>query len=92
VQQLHGAALVERRQLLLRLEGVQGRSLHGLAGQLLLLQTPHLIQKIPAKKSITWDRRYGFKNIFADKFSENIGVFDWKQKQSLKKCDHDIGI
>jgi hypothetical protein len=27
----------------------------------------------------TWDRCYDFKNIFAKKFSEKIGVFDSKQ-------------
>jgi hypothetical protein len=30
-------------------------------------------------KRITWDRCYDFLNIFAEKFSEDIGVFDAKQ-------------
>jgi hypothetical protein len=29
--------------------------------------------------SIIWDRCYDFKNIFAKKMGENIGVFDSKQ-------------
>jgi hypothetical protein len=32
-----------------------------------------------------WDRCYDFLNIFAEKFSEKIGVFVSKQSQILKK-------
>jgi hypothetical protein len=33
-----------------------------------------------------------FKNIFAEKFSEKIGVFDSKQSQNFKNIDHNIGF
>jgi hypothetical protein len=33
----------------------------------------------------SWDRCYDFLNIFAEKFSEKIGVFDSRQSQILKK-------
>jgi hypothetical protein len=39
-----------------------------------------------------WVRCYDFLNIFAEKFSEKIGVFDSKQKVILQKSDHNIGI
>jgi hypothetical protein len=42
--------------------------------------------------STSWDRCYDFLNIFAEKFSEKIGVFDSKQSQILKTNDHNIGI
>jgi hypothetical protein len=41
---------------------------------------------------VTRDRCYDFKNIFAKKISEKIGVFDSKQSQILKKNDHNIGF
>jgi hypothetical protein len=31
------------------------------------------------KKSTNWDQCYDFRNIFAEKFSKKIGVFDSKQ-------------
>jgi hypothetical protein len=33
-----------------------------------------------------------FKNIFAEKFSEKIGVFDSKQRQIVQNFDHNIGF
>jgi hypothetical protein len=33
-----------------------------------------------------------FLNIFGEKFSEIIGVFDSKQSYLKKKVDHNIGI
>jgi hypothetical protein len=39
-----------------------------------------------------WDRCYDFLNIFAEKFSEKIGVFVSQQSQILKKVDHNIGF
>jgi hypothetical protein len=33
----------------------------------------------------SWDQCYDFLNIFAEKFSEKISVFDSKQSQILKK-------
>jgi hypothetical protein len=41
---------------------------------------------------VSWDRCYDFLNIFAEKFSEKIGVFDSKQRQILNNCDRNIGI
>jgi hypothetical protein len=41
---------------------------------------------------LIWDRCYDFKNIFAEKFSEKIGVFDSKQSQILKNIYHNIGF
>jgi hypothetical protein len=38
-----------------------------------------------AKTDKNWDRCYDFLNIFAEKFSEKIGVFVSKQRQILKK-------
>jgi hypothetical protein len=35
--------------------------------------------------SVTRDQCYDFKNIFAEKLSKKIGVFDSKQSQILKK-------
>jgi hypothetical protein len=37
---------------------------------------------------MTWDRCYDFWNIFAEKFSEKIGVFDSKQRWIMQKFDH----
>jgi hypothetical protein len=33
-----------------------------------------------------------FKNIFAEKFSEKIGVFDSKQSYIMQNFDHNIGF
>jgi hypothetical protein len=41
---------------------------------------------------LTRDRRYDFKNIFAKKFGENIGVFDSKQSKIIQNVDHNIGF
>jgi hypothetical protein len=38
------------------------------------------------------DRCYDFVNLFAEKFSEKIGVFDSNQSQIVKKIDHNSGI
>jgi hypothetical protein len=38
------------------------------------------------------DRCYDFKNIFAEKFSEKIGIFDSKQSQIMQNFDHNIGF
>jgi hypothetical protein len=40
----------------------------------------------------TWDRCYDFLNIFAETFSEKIGVFDSQQRPILNKLDRNIGI
>jgi hypothetical protein len=40
----------------------------------------------------TGDRCYDFLNIFAEKFSEKIGVFDSKQSYIMQKFDHNIGF
>jgi hypothetical protein len=45
-----------------------------------------------ARFELFWDRCYVFLNIFAEKFSENFGVFDWKQSYFLKKYDDNIGF
>jgi hypothetical protein len=39
---------------------------------------------------VLWDRCYDFKNIFAEKFSENIGVFAQTTASFCKNCDHNI--
>jgi hypothetical protein len=40
-----------------------------------------------------WDRCYDFLNIFAEKFSEKIGVFCSNTTASFcKNCDHNIGF
>jgi hypothetical protein len=44
------------------------------------------------KFRVTRDRSYDFKNIFAEKFSEKIGVFDSKQSYILGKINHNISI
>jgi hypothetical protein len=38
------------------------------------------------------DRCYDFWNIFAEKFSKKIGVFDSKQGLNMQNFDHNIGI
>jgi hypothetical protein len=38
------------------------------------------------------DRCYDFLNIFAEKFSEKIGVFDLKQSKIMQNFDHNIGF
>jgi hypothetical protein len=38
------------------------------------------------------DRCYDFENIFAEKFSEYIGVFGSNYSYFLKKIDHNIGF
>jgi hypothetical protein len=40
----------------------------------------------------TWDRCYDFLNIFAEKFSEKIGVFAQATASFCKKFDHNIGF
>jgi hypothetical protein len=40
----------------------------------------------------TRDRCYDFLNIFAEKFSEKIGVFDTKQRWIMLNLDHNIGF
>jgi hypothetical protein len=37
------------------------------------------LRKVGVKLLVTWDRCYDFLNIFAEKFSEKIAVFDSKQ-------------
>jgi hypothetical protein len=41
---------------------------------------------------MTLDRCYDFKNIFAEKFSKKIGVFDSKQSKIMQNFDHYIGF
>jgi hypothetical protein len=43
-------------------------------------------------KTVTGDRCYDFLNIFAEKFSENIGVFWLKLLLVCEKIDHNIGL
>jgi hypothetical protein len=38
------------------------------------------------------DRCCDFLNIFAEKFSEKIGVFDSKESNIMQKLDHNIGF
>jgi hypothetical protein len=47
---------------------------------------------LSSKSSVTRDRCYDFLNIFAEKFSENIGVFWLETKPNFEKIDHNIGI
>jgi hypothetical protein len=42
--------------------------------------------------SVSWDRCYDFRNIFAKKIGEKIGVFESKTKLNLKKIDRNIGF
>jgi hypothetical protein len=37
-----------------------------------------------------WDRCYDFLNIFAEKFSEKIGVFDSKQSLIMQNLDNNF--
>jgi hypothetical protein len=46
----------------------------------------------PEGTSLTRGRCYDFFLIFAEKFSEKIGVFVSKQSQILKKVDHNISF
>jgi predicted amidophosphoribosyltransferase len=39
-----------------------------------------------------WDRCYDCLNIFAEKFSEKIGVFAKTTASFCKNCDHNIGF
>jgi hypothetical protein len=50
------------------------------------------MQKFLFHICMSQDRYYDIKNIFAEKFSKKIGVFDSKQSLILKKIDHNIGI
>jgi hypothetical protein len=40
----------------------------------------------------TRDRCYDFLNIFAEKFSKKIGVFDSKQSWIMQNFDYNIGF
>jgi hypothetical protein len=40
----------------------------------------------------TRDRCYDFLNIFAEKFSENVGVFAQTTASFFKNCHHNIGF
>jgi hypothetical protein len=53
-----------------------------------LCKQPYL-KRAPSK---IWDRCYYFLNIFAEKFSEKIGVFCSSYCQFCKNCDHNIGF
>jgi hypothetical protein len=39
-----------------------------------------------------WHRCYDFKNIFTEKFGENIGIFCSNYCLFMQKFDHNIGI
>jgi hypothetical protein len=41
---------------------------------------------------MTWGRCYDFKNIFAEKFCENIGVFAQTNASLKKNIDHNIAF
>jgi hypothetical protein len=41
---------------------------------------------------LIWDRCYAFKNIFAEKFSENMSFMTQTKASFCKNCDHNIGF
>jgi hypothetical protein len=51
-----------------------------------------LLRRLLTASLVTGDRCYDFLNIFAEKFSENFGVFDTKQSYIMEKFDHNIGF
>jgi hypothetical protein len=61
-----------------------------LGGQIVLSKKN--VQFLLTKRRMSMDRCYDFLNIFAEKFSEKIGVFDSKQSKIVQNYDHNIGF